>query len=1275
MEQQTQQEALSTNGNGHTRTAVRLSEELLQQIEQLSEDQLRERVKELSIAQQELEQMRYVDNSIARFNEVMRLRVDSTLESWADGLLMELVPFVEGLQAALFMLDEAGEQPTLKRIGGYALPDDALNQLEVGQGLTGQVVKTGRMLYYESPDYFEAHTQTSLSEVQANVILVMPLVQNDVVEGVLEITALEAFAQDKLEFLRSLSENIAGNLVTLRSQVQIQSLYQEAQEQKEQMQAQEEEMRQNVEELEATQEEMRRAQARLQESENRLKALLDNIPVGIYVLQADGKPYYANARAIELLGNGINPDAAANDLAEQYKVVKEGTDDTYPNEQMPVVRALKGETSSVDDMEILRGSKRLPVEALASPVYDKEDNLLYAIATFRDVSERKSYERQMQEKNEELASREEELRQNLEELEATQDQMRQAQLEALQQRSIMDSILDSSDNTIITVDTDLNLLLVNKQVRENYQASGVEIEIGQPVLEILPPEQHDYYREVYTRALRGERFTEEFNFSDEQGDRQFFEVDYYPIHGKDKEVLGAAAVARDVSERRQQQVQLAEKQKELEAANHQMRLASTSAKMAPWQLDLSNGEFQFNELFFDLLNLEEAEFPGYRMSAETYARKVIHPEDQALLVEALQRATQPAENWENQLEYRIIDPKTNELRHMRIFVETLQDESGNATQAVGSIQDITEQKKADDILQASQEENKNLIQTAPVGICLTKPDGTFAKVNQTYCDIYGYTEEELLGQHFTIVTRPGDKEYWEKKHQNFIAGEDEVTGEFYVQRKDGTPLIILAESSRIQSHDGQPLKVTFVIDITQRKRQEEKMQQQEEELRQNLEELAAAQENLRQQAAELQQNNLELCQKEAIFQNARDSFWVLDGPKIIDANPASFRLFGVDPNQPQELIGKTPGDFSPEIQPDGRPSDEKAGEMIGIALEEGANNFYWKHHKADGTELDIEVTLARFQHEEKTLVFVYHNDITEELRQKQQIEEQNQQLKSSEEELRQNLEELASAQESLREQANALEANNKRFKSLGNNLPGMLFQYIFFPDSGEHGFLWAADNSSEVVGLEAEAFVGKYGTATAVDLHEADQPSFENAFVESIQTLKPFNWEGRIFNPKEDQYVTIRAHSAPAAQADGSIVWDGYFERMDLNPAADQLLHQQRSRIEKALSAKEIGLWDWNIQNGAIYFSDTWKTMLGYEPEELEDSFSTFENLAHPEDFPKVQEAIDQYLNGEREEYKLKVRLKQKNGRYRKIITEGVLERDEQGNPLVLTGFHSYAVN
>ena len=126
-----------------------------------------------------------------------------------------------------------------------------------------------------------------------------------------------------------------------------------------------------------------------EDSRRRLEQFLEAVPIGVFVARSDGEPYYANREAERLLGRGIVPGVAPEQLAEVYDAYVAGTDDRYPAASMPLVRALQGETSHADDMEIHRPGGTIPVEVWGTAARAGDGSVEYGITAFADVSERR----------------------------------------------------------------------------------------------------------------------------------------------------------------------------------------------------------------------------------------------------------------------------------------------------------------------------------------------------------------------------------------------------------------------------------------------------------------------------------------------------------------------------------------------------------------------------------------------------------------------------------------------------------------------------------------------------------------------------------------------------------------------------------------------------------------------------------------------------------------------------------------------------------------------
>lgn len=111
-----------------------------------------------------------------------------------------------------------------------------------------------------------------------------------------------------------------------------------------------------------------------------------------------------------------------------------------------------------------------------------------------------------------------------------------------------------------------------------------------------------------------------------------------------------------------------------------------------------------------------------------------------------------------------------------------------------------------------------------------------------------------------------------------------------------------------------------------------------------------------------------------LFERSADANLIIDGDTFVDCNEATVRMLRYESKE--ALLQTHPSELSPEFQPDGRPSFEKANEMMATALAEGSHRFEWMHKRADGEVFPVEVLLTRLPGSRGTLLHTVWREIT-----------------------------------------------------------------------------------------------------------------------------------------------------------------------------------------------------------------------------------------------------------------------------------------------------------
>ena len=229
--------------------------------------------------------------------------------------------------------------------------------------------------------------------------------------------------------------------------------------------------------------------------------------------------------------------------------------------------------------------------------------------------------------------------------------------------------------------------------------------------------------------------------------------------------------------------------------------------------------------------------------------------------------------------------------------------------------DATDRKEAE--LELSK--LSSAVTQSPVSVVITDVEGHIEYVNPKFTQVTGYAPEEVRGKNSRVL-KSGEQpqEFYEDLWKTIIAGR-EWHGEFHNRRKNGEHYWEQASISPVRHDDG---KITHFVavkeDITARKAAEERFR--------------------------------------VLFEQSSDAHLIFDEQGIIDCNNAAVDVLRCQDKG--ELLSKHPAEFSPEVQPDGVRSMDKAPQMIEIATREGHHRFEWMHVRMDGEEFLAEVTLT-----------------------------------------------------------------------------------------------------------------------------------------------------------------------------------------------------------------------------------------------------------------------------------------------------------------------------
>jgi PAS domain S-box-containing protein len=203
--------------------------------------------------------------------------------------------------------------------------------------------------------------------------------------------------------------------------------------------------------------------------------------------------------------------------------------------------------------------------------------------------------------------------------------------------------------------------------------------LGRTVFELFPAEQAEMVAGHYRAALAGEP-----RYFEVQGLREpsrRWSVDAVPVQGPDGVIRSGIAFCRDITDQRRADEELRESRRRLAEAQR-------IAKIGSWEWEIPTGEVTASDELYRILGLT----PGTPMDIETGTR-FVHPDDLPLLREVIGRVTSDPSPYE--VEHRVVDPDGT-VRTVRVRGEGICDGTGRVVRVVGTDQDITETKRAEE---------------------------------------------------------------------------------------------------------------------------------------------------------------------------------------------------------------------------------------------------------------------------------------------------------------------------------------------------------------------------------------------------------------------------------------------------------------------------------------------------------------------------------------------------------------------------------------------------
>jgi len=369
---------------------------------------------------------------------------------------------------------------------------------------------------------------------------------------------------------------------------------------------------------------------------------------------------------------------------------------------------------------------------------------------------------------------------------------------------------------------------------------------------------------------------------------------------------------------------------EIKISVQALEMAIAGLASGVWDWDLATGTQVWSDQFFKLLGYLPGELdPDF----DRFSNDIIHPQDKNIWIEAATCRTEAQPSFDV-----LVRLKTRD-RGFRSFkcAGNTRFELGKAIQIVGTINDIHEKVAHRDVLL------KNEI--------LLKEAGRLAKIGAWELNLATkerYWSDEVYAIHELDKNSGLDLENvidfykpWARTVIQNVLYQATTYGtpwdlELALQSAKGNEIWVRSIGNVVWEN-GVPVRLYGVIqDLTESRMMEEKIR--------------------------------------VIFNHSTDAHILLGSDGIIDCNQAAIEMLGC--KDKVEMLAQHPAVFSPEYQPDGTLSFEKARQIDKLAYETGYQQFEWVHRRINGEEFPVEVTLKPIQFNNKEVLLAVVHDIT-----------------------------------------------------------------------------------------------------------------------------------------------------------------------------------------------------------------------------------------------------------------------------------------------------------
>ncbi|MBN1415709.1 MAG: PAS domain-containing protein [Bacteroidales bacterium] len=551
--------------------------EEFQQLLVQKEEQISRQESEFKQKLLEEEELKYQALGLSKFSDMMSGNRDE-IDKLGQLLISELVKYLGVNMGALYLIKEVDEdKKVLKLLSAYA-PDIKQLHAEIhpGEGYVGTCYNEGQLLEVKDVPATYSKISSGLGEAIPCYLAFIPLIQDEIKLGVIEIASFNSLEKYKLEFVQKITQNIASYIAIRTASSQMQEMLSRYQSQAEELQAQEEELRQNLEEMQATQEELKRQMDRnqlIQEDLAREKylmdALMNNLPDSIYFKDLDSK-FIKNSKS-HMKKFGVSDQAELVGKSDFDFFSEVHARPAYEAEQN-IIATGKPIIDQVEKAVKKDGTFKW-VSTTKMPLLDQNGNIVGTFGISKDITQIKNAEMELQAKHEELKAQEEELRQNLEEMQTVQEELERQKAELDWEKHLMDTLLDNLPEFIYFKDKDSKFIKNSLSHAKLFGFSNPKDIIGKSDFDFFADEHARPAFEDEQKIIKTGKpiinLVEKETKKD--GSVSWVSTSKMPLYDKKGKIIGTFGISKDITETKKMEMEIQQRNQELQAQEEELR--------------------------------------------------------------------------------------------------------------------------------------------------------------------------------------------------------------------------------------------------------------------------------------------------------------------------------------------------------------------------------------------------------------------------------------------------------------------------------------------------------------------------------------------------------------------------------------------------------------------------------------------------------------------------------------------------------------------------------